>query len=163
MNPVLLLLEQRVQCVPCRCHGFGRTPHPTLPEAKIFAEVRPVLFQNPIRLRFPALVVRGRFMKDAIQAAAQFRPAVRTGILSPDRIGRDNFLTAGVAALHRVRSLPKPPATRRGKETRSAAAASGCSLWREVPATLRVTPSGHPLRRRRPSPRRSHIPPQDRQ
>lgn len=104
-----LFLEQGLQFVARRCRGTDTGSRPALPKTKIFAEVRPVSFQDPIRLRFSALVVHGGFMKEAIQAAAQLGPAVRTGILSPDRIGRDNLLTAGVAALHRVRSVPKAP------------------------------------------------------
>ncbi|MCG6538331.1 MAG: hypothetical protein L7F78_27345, partial [Syntrophales bacterium LBB04] len=107
MNPILLLFKQRIQSIPRRARGPGGAPRPALPEAEIFAEVRPVFFQDPIRLRFPALVVRGGLMVCTIQAAAQLRPAVRTIGLSPDGIGRENLRSAGVAAFHPL----SPPST----------------------------------------------------
>jgi hypothetical protein len=67
----LLFIKQSVQRVSIfllkavRCRGFER-----IPEGKIVAEISPVLFEHPLGLCFPALVIGFYVIKAAVAAAA---------------------------------------------------------------------------------------------
>lgn len=62
---------------------------------EIIAEVAPLLFQDPFRLGFPAIIVGSRCQEAAIETAAEVRSAEGAGILPASR-GFDFqiFLTA---------------------------------------------------------------------
>ena len=61
-------------------------------EDDIIAEIAPALFNNPFRLRFPAIIVGADLIKSAIQAAVKIRPTKDTDIPSANRGAYFQFL-----------------------------------------------------------------------
>src|SRR5262245_39150311 len=73
----------------------------TAAEAEILAESPGLLLDLPLRLRLATLIVRGRLVKRAVQAALEIGAAVDAGITSPDAFdGADAAPTVMTHAFH---------------------------------------------------------------
>jgi len=95
-------LEKRRQVIPRRPLFPGTLFGVLIPINEIIAEIAPVLFKDPFRLRFPALIVNAVVVKRTIQAAPQIGTTGRTRVPPADDPGNLHLFAAPVTNLHDV-------------------------------------------------------------
>ena len=80
-------------------------------ENEEIAEVAPILVHDPLRLGFPAAVVRTGIVKPAVETDVELPPAEGTGVPSRDLPIQGQFPAASGASFHSV-APQKAPAMR---------------------------------------------------
>ena len=91
----LVQLTFRVRGYRCRPTAAGRGI-----EFKVIAEITPILFHNPLRLRFATVVIRPGVIKSAVETDVQIAPAERADIPSPHGCLSVQFFPALVTHSH---------------------------------------------------------------
>jgi len=85
---------------------FHRTTGGGVTKFKVITEIAPVLFHNPLRQRFMAVIVGPGIIKPAVETDVQIAPAEGTGVPpAHDRVSVEFFFTR-MTDLHCVR-LPR--------------------------------------------------------
>jgi hypothetical protein len=75
--------------------GFGG-----ISEGKVVAKVAPILYEHPLGLCFPALVIGFLIIETAVETTAQIRAALRAGLASARFFRNRKRVFTGVTGLH---------------------------------------------------------------